>query len=218
MPGQPLARFAFRSKDALIETLQIGNLASDLQRALRSVKHSSPDDRTLTRICYHSLLMKQSMAMGMLKALSKYANQNHLVAPPELFHPGKALVEFNCEVVGLSGLLARATAPSLSAEVNPLEDIAEIVGTMPETILQMARGKYVLVPEEFARSVAIAAARVLELSEPLTVRALPVNETDIKPLGGTELEQGKPPYACDQTIEIRADVLKWLGGRKQSAD
>ncbi|ANW02973.1 hypothetical protein [Bradyrhizobium icense] len=217
MPGQPLARFAFRARENLVETLQIGNLAADLREALRDAKHRSPNDRTLARVCYHSQLMKQSLALSILQGLKKFANLNQLNVDDQMFLPTKALVEFNCEIVGLAGELARVIGGPLNVDSSHLKDIADIVGTTPQTILQAACGKCILIPEELANAIAAATSRVIRPAQPVPVRARPANETEFKPLGGERLEKGWAPFRCNETIEVRAEVLRWLRAQPTAA-
>ncbi|MCK1504531.1 hypothetical protein [Bradyrhizobium sp. 18] len=210
MPGQPLARFAFFNREQLIEPLQIGNLASDMNRALKDAKHRTPDERTLARVCYKGQLMKKSGALSILGGLRKYASLNSLKVDDESFQASRALLEFNFEVVGLSGELSRAVGGMLSVNIDPAADVARIAQTTTEAVLQTAHGKCILVPEAFAHSIAIAASQALRLPQPLQIRPRPANETVVKPLGGPGLEQGKQAYECDDTIELRGEVLRWM--------
>lgn len=210
MPGQPLARFAFRARENLVETLRIGNLAADMREALRDAKHRIPNDRTLARVCYHGQLMKQSMALSILQGLKKFAKLNELNVDDEMFHPTKALVEFKYEVVGLAGELIREVGDPVHADANRVKNIANIIGATPQTVSQVARGKCILIPWELANAIAIAASRVLRLAQPMSIKPHLANETELKPLGGERLEEGWAPFRCDETIEIRAEVLRWL--------
>lgn len=210
--GQPPARVAFRTREAIMRELHLGNQASDLHAIMRKFGHSSPDERTIARICYAGQLMKSGTAHTVLRVFRKYAEAERIVCPAEMLDPAQALVEFNCNVVGLSHHIADGPRGQMNADTDLVGSIAVHMNTSPEIVFSAASGKCVQTPFEFAQRLAVAASQVLRLSSPLQVQICRPNERELKPIGGLGLEMGKAPHQCEQTPAIRRAVLDWLNG------
>lgn len=207
--GQPPARFGFLDRPALMNALQAGHQASDMARLLRIVGHTSPNDRTVARICYSGALMKSGQAMSMLRAFVKFAAAENVQIDEGMFTPAAALVEFNARLPGLGAALSTAMDGPANADLDYAGDIAAHMNITRDVVMQAAGGRCIDLPFAFAQNLAIAAAQVLHKPEPLEVVLAAPNHTDTKPLGGSGLEAGAAPYQCPQTPELRTVVLDW---------
>ena len=208
--GQPPARFAFKNRAELMNALHVGNQASDMINVLRTAGKKSPNDRTVTRICYSGQLMKSGTAYDMLRAFRQYANTAGVQIDDALFSPQNALVEFDTTIVGLDHEIQRASGGQLNADVDVVADIANHLNTTPEAVLQAVKGRCIQLPTEFANRLAVAASQVLRKAGPFEIVRSQPNERKIKPIGGDGVELGKPPHLCEETTRIRQSVLEAL--------
>lgn len=206
--GQPSARYAFTDREGLMEALHIGEQASDMSRLLRDLNFDHPNKTTVERICYKGHLMKSGLARNMLRAFRAYAKENSIDVDAEIFTPQRALTDFGCRVVGLGSEIRRVSDQMLNSEINPVGDIAAAASVSPHLVVEMARGKCILVPSKVANDISMQAAHVLRLSEPLFVEHQPVQQTQFKPIGTQKVEDGAGAFRCADTATIRNEAIK----------
>lgn len=213
MNGQPPARFAFVARTELMRALGVGPRSIDMRAVLRSVDFRHPDGRTIDHICYGGQLMKYQTAGSILRGFQRYADSKSLIINGNLLDPNVALTEFDSHIPQLGATLFRGQEKMGGA--NFISDIAVHAGVSEEVVKKASTGKCVLMPSACAQSIAVATAQVLQLPMPLKVVFIPQNVTELKPLGGYGLEEGKPPHKCPRTRELREDVLLFLNKKKQ---
>jgi len=202
---QPLARHAVKNLGSLMNTLEVGDQAADLRRAMLGVGHRKPGKRTVERIHSSALLMKNKMATSMISALKKHAANENI----DITNCDFSLVEFNSRVVGLGAALSRARDGHANADINHAEAIAIHAGVPEAVVWAAAQGFCVEVPFELAEKLAVAASQVLNTPAPLPVEMSHPTNTRTKPIGGKKLELGAAPHLCQETINLRSAILGW---------
>lgn len=181
-----------------------------MNRILRVAGHTSPNRTTVERICYRGHLVKESTALSMLRAFTKFAEQEGRAVNEALLSGNSALTEFGWRVVNLWGTIAAKSGQSINAQTNLIGNIASIANLTPEAIIEAGRGKCVLIPESVANDISRAAQEVLKLPQPLKVERRPINDTSFKPIGANGAENGAAAFKCSNTAKIRLAILSRL--------